>query len=127
MKKYVCLLALLFVSSEVIGQSAPVHSFYSGFALLRDCGSYVAARNKQANQAEIEAATICAGYVMGISDAHDMFSATNMSPTWCAPDNVTVGQLVNPVHKYIISTPEKMHLPASGIIVSALMQTYPCP
>mgnify|MGYP003316054593 CR=1 FL=1 len=117
---------MVLTSLVASGQSNQVHSFYSGFGLLRDCGSYVLARKQQATRAQIEAATICAGYVMGISDAHDELTASNQSLLWCPPIDVTVGQLVNPVHRYIMTNPEDVHLSAYKIIVLALQYTYPC-
>ena len=127
MKKHTLVLAFLLVSYEGFGQTENVHSFYSCFALLRDCGAYVNARKQKVSQAEVEAATICAGYVMGVSDTHDMITALNSSPSFCAPDDVTVGQMVNPVHRYLVGNPERIHLSASNIIVNALKEEFPCP
>ncbi|MGY8815401.1 MAG: Rap1a/Tai family immunity protein [Gammaproteobacteria bacterium] len=97
MKKHMLLLACLLVSNEGFSQTENVHSFY--------CGSYVNARKQKVSQAEVEAATICAGYVMGVSDTHDMIVALNSSPSFCAPYDVTVGQMVNPVHRYLVGNP----------------------
>lgn len=126
MNKFALLLALALISVNSSGQSNQVHSFYSGFALLRDCGAYVSARKRQASEAEIDAATICAGYIMGVGDAHDELLTANQTPLWCAPLNVTVGQMVNPVHRFIVTNPEQVHLSAFKLIQLALQETYPC-
>ncbi len=125
MKTNILFMLLMLISLNTIGQSSQVHSFYSGFALLRDCGNYVKAREGQASDAEIDAATICAGYVMGVADAHDEFLTKSRSPIWCPPVDVTVGQMINPIHRYIIANPEQVHLSASNIIHLALQETYP--
>ena len=119
-------LFLVLICPGVFAQEIQVHSFYSGFALLRDCGAYVSARNREATEEEIDAATICAGYVMGVADAHDELMTADQKPSWCPPLNVTVGQMVNPVHRYIVGNPGQVHLSAFKIIQLALQETYPC-
>jgi hypothetical protein len=126
MKLITGFLFLLLAYPGIFAQEIQVHSFYSGYALLRDCGAYVLARKQQASEDEIDAATICAGYVMGVADTHDELMMANQKPLWCSPLNVTVGQMVNPIHRYIIENPERIHLSAFRIIQLALQEAYPC-
>ncbi len=126
MRAATLLMVMMFIYQNSSGQTNQVHSFYSGFALLRDCGAYVKARQGEASDAEIDAATICAGYVMGVADAHDEFLTKRNSAMWCPPMDVTVGQVVNRVHRYIVGNPEQVHLSASNIIQLGLQEAYPC-
>jgi hypothetical protein len=54
------------------------------------------------------------GYIQGV---HDTMSVLGLL---CSPDDVTADQLYKMLMKYIEDHPEKMHMPASSLVASAL-------
>jgi len=44
----------------------------------------------------------------------------------CAPDNVTEGQLIRVVHKYLATHPEYHHKHGSILINAAFAEAFPC-
>jgi len=57
------------------------------------------------------------GYVEGIYDL--------MVDSFNDPKNVTVGQILSIVGKYLKDNPEKRHLPASFLVMDALRNAFP--
>lgn len=45
----------------------------------------------------------------------------------CTPPNVTNGQAVAVVKKFLEDTPSILHMPSKNLIYMALVQTFPCP
>jgi len=68
----------------------------------------------------------CAAYIMGISDAHDYFVHFGALAIACAPREVTVGQMNAIAKRYMEEHPERLHLAASAIVLSALAEAFPC-
>jgi hypothetical protein len=62
----------------------------------------------------------CLAYVQGIVDA---FELTKFA---CVPDNITVGQAVDVVMKYLRSHPESRHYVSASEARLALRQAFPC-
>jgi hypothetical protein len=61
----------------------------------------------------------CVGYVTGIADAHAM--------SICTPKEVTQGQNMNIVKKYLNDNPAQLHRDADVLVLTALQQAFPCP
>ncbi len=68
----------------------------------------------------------CTTYIMGISDAHDYFVHFGALAIACAPREVTVGQMNAIAKRYMEEHPERLHLAASAIVLSALAEAFPC-
>lgn len=45
----------------------------------------------------------------------------------CIPANVTNGQAIAVVKKFLEDTPSILHMPSKNLIYMALVQTFPCP
>lgn len=78
-------------------------------------------------------------YISGVLDTEEMFfledmftSMQNDAPNfrvkhYCfGSDQVTFGQIVDVVKKYLESKPETRHEKANGLIRAALIQSFPC-
>ncbi len=59
------------------------------------------------------------GYITGVGDA-------TAGIIWCPTGNVTIGQVLKIVSKYLNNNPEKLHLEASGLVEEALKNAFPC-
>jgi hypothetical protein len=91
-----------------------------GTFLLESCQlSLQAHENPNATQNKYEAWRdgVCVGVIEGVS-------AT--SPLVCPAENVTLGQEVRVVIKFLQEHPEKLHLRGSKLVQEALAQAFPC-
>jgi hypothetical protein len=71
---------------------------------------------------------MCMGYILGAKDALDAtFVVNQMSPAYCLDENVTNGQIVKVVVKYMNGHPETLHYGAQTLILLALDGAFPCP
>jgi hypothetical protein len=105
---------LMLAASAVLGVGSPAQAgdgFKSGNLLLDNCnGRY----SRQ----------ICIGYVTGAVDAAVLFG-------WKAgcsdhPGPVEAGQFVDIVVNYLNKHPEKRHFDASGLVLDAVNEAFPC-
>ena len=62
---------------------------------------------------------VCGGYVTGVHDLQG-------KPLFCTPLDVTNGQLQLVVKKWLQEHPEKLHYTASGLVVEAFKEAFPC-
>jgi len=65
-------------------------------------------------------ASIGVGYVTGVYDSLAVFY-------YCAPPNITIGQVVAIAHKYLKENPDKWNLPANILVAESLKNAWPCP
>lgn len=61
-------------------------------------------------------------YVLGIVDSHTSLK----QDVFCAPDNVTAGQVTDIVKKNLTNHPEDRHLSASSLVLYSLQKAFPC-
>lgn len=66
-------------------------------------------------------------YVMGVHDAHVgiMYPASG-EPMFCGPRNLNVAQASDVVFRYLRRNPEKRSESGSILVMSALVETFPC-
>jgi len=71
---------------------------------------------------------LCALYVEGASDGIGVSAHyfSDGSLPFCAPDRFTGTQLRKVVLKYLDEHPEELHLAATGLIMTALIEAFPC-
>lgn len=101
MKKIIFTMLALFTGSA--------HAdFYTGNKLKSLCNS----------QNYVES-SVCIGYTVGITDSFSGY-------LFCPPAEVTAGQLVEMVKKYMNENPAKLHEPSSSIVVDAIKKDFPC-
>jgi len=114
--KYLLTIVLLCSFSQ-----AAAKGFLSGSEILDRCEAYLSETGSVAR------GETCVGYVMGITDAHGTFTDWGeMSPLWCTPDNMSTGQMVRVVTKYLQEHPEDLHLQAASLVSIALRKAFPC-
>ena len=65
----------------------------------------------------------CSGYLTGTLATYDLFKGPG--EYYCPPDNVTTEQLQPIVVKFLGENLEHLHLPASSMVLNALMLAYP--
>ncbi|TRM53299.1 hypothetical protein YH64_009375 [Achromobacter sp. LC458] len=108
--------AAAFAAVMATSYSARADDFSSGNYWLPVCQSTVAAQNM-----------LCLAYVRGVWDGitlHEELSKT--APYFCVPKNVTVGQLKDVFLKYLVDTPRNRHLSGDVLVMTSLMQAFPC-
>ena len=73
---------------------------------------------------------MCLGYILGAADfigAQIEAGGTQRTVGLCLPSSVTRRQKFEVVMKYLQEHPEQRHYDAAGLILSALVQAFPCP
>lgn len=76
----------------------------------------------------------CQGMVVGVIESYFILTTqTEPEERICLPKNdatrrteTTVGQLTRVVQKYLEDHPEKLHRTASGLVINALAEAFPC-
>jgi Rap1a immunity proteins len=88
---------------------------------------YYVTGNKLLEFCEVPAVTsACYGYVLGVVDALQVMGADAPKFSFCVPERVESGQLVDVVKAFLRDHPEKRHLPASDLVTAALNEKFPC-
>jgi len=71
--------------------------------------------------------TTCQAYINGATDSHHLIREMyKLDYLYCTPDNVTIGQKVKVVSKYLENHPEQLHELAVGLVYLALNGAFPC-
>jgi hypothetical protein len=116
MKHFTFLLLLLSFGFAFPAPASPEPHRYTGGDLLTDCSSSEPTRY-------MRCLTFEQGVVEGVQAADAMHGG---KPAFFdIPDDVTVGQSVLVVAKYLKEHPEKLHLDASWSIIQALHNAFP--
>ena len=73
----------------------------------------------------------CQAYIEGVFTGYSMVSkALNLKQVGienvCVPDEVTLGQITKVVVKYLKDHPEKLHLGAGQLTMTAIKDAFPC-
>lgn len=83
--------------------------YFDGNKLSDWCGSW---RSSAAGYLNVKSAQ-CGAYITGVR-------------TFCLPKEAVAAQTIDVVILYLHDHPEKHHLPASGLVVDALKEKFPC-
>lgn len=71
---------------------------------------------------------LCLGFVQGAEAAHDIDTRVGgMPPFFCMPQQVSYGQMVQVVVKYLKDRPQELHEPFGALVYKAFRQAFPCP
>jgi hypothetical protein len=112
MKKSITILAI--TAAILFGNSA-FADYYSGNKLLEYCNPDSSGRD------------ICIGYVAGIRGAIDTWNIwENIDSGICVPKEISLGQSIKVVVKYLETNPGKLHLSASSNVLNAFIDAFPC-
>ncbi len=107
-------------AAQLAGQKPDASSYTSGNDFRDDCG---AALHGQSGAR----AGICLGFIEGYRQLAPMLPPSANLKLLCLPAEVSNGQIVKVVVKYLDQHPEKLHLPAAQLIYNATNEAFPCP
>jgi hypothetical protein len=117
MRMAVCaVLLILTLMVSVKSTLAENPHFWSGMILLQACE-------------DPDVSEICTFYIMGVHDHAAILQAWKVpSPigTYCVPITGDSRQLVATVIRYMQENPAKLHIGAPTVVVTALVQAFPC-
>ena len=112
MKKSITILAI--TAAMLFGNGA-FADYYSGNKLLEYCNPDSSERD------------VCIGYVAGVRGAIDTWKIwENIDSGICVPKEVSLGQSIKVVVKYLEANPGKLHLSASSNVLNAFLDSFPC-
>jgi hypothetical protein len=69
---------------------------------------------------------VCYGYVLGVYDFLALAASQTPGSPVCIPEHATVQELVDTVKKFLTDNPSTRHNTASGLVLAALAQAFPC-
>ena len=117
------LLLWLYVLPTARSQDRTPHLMDSGNAFLSLCGDTLDDSPKHSAYQQGE----CLGYVIGVWQGLRMaYDLEGVKQFYCPPDEVTNGQTVSILLKFIKDHPEKAHLETRLLEGYALMDAFPC-
>ena len=115
----------IFCLSCLLGHaSAQQHSDFNGYKLREYCKLAEADSSKLSGD-DLDHAIICTYYVNGVLDGYEI-GVDPAKRLICRPANVTHGQLVLIVAKYLDDHPEMLHNDPEYLIVDAICKAFPC-
>ena len=122
MRHSALLLIALAISVATLSQPASTAERIDGHQLLEQC------EKLGEGPANNYYAGTCAGYIMGVIDSHNGAAGTEKMPEpyFCIPGDVSRGQLIDIVLKYVEAHPERRHFGGATLIWIALVFEYPC-
>jgi hypothetical protein len=112
MKKWI---SILVITVAMLSGNSAFSDYYSGNKLLEYCNPNSSKRD------------ICTGYVAGTRGAIDTWKIwENIDSGICVPKEVTLGQSIKVVVKYLEANLDKLHLSASSNVLNAFADAFPC-
>ena len=70
---------------------------------------------------------MCLGYVRGVDDGVQMaYDIQNDPQPYCVPSEVTTGQMIRVLTKFIKDHPEKAHSKTKVLEIESLKDAFPC-
>jgi hypothetical protein len=96
--------------------------------------------NNHLNEADLDKAAFCSGFVLGVNDGTNVgiqmlksfkalsdLKGSSEDVSICLAEGVTTGQEIRVLLKYIRQHPEQAHLPSAGLVLMAEYDAFPCP
>jgi hypothetical protein len=116
--KFALLTLLFFLPTIVFAQSDTASLRNSGNDYVRICG---AAAQGQASPN----AAACGIWLTGVMDGLQAYNANMKVPPLFDAPNFAVGQVAKLLVNYVTSHPQQASLPASALVLGALVEAYP--
>ena len=101
---------ILLVLGSAVAQNDTHNSLKTGNDLLYECRNYTNRGSSTFGDG------VCLGYIAGVGD----------SVEFCGGDNITYGQIVRVVLKYMDDHPEQLNQDTITIVRRALLNAFPC-
>lgn len=125
MRKILIILTAIFLfSPPARSQTA------TGNELLQDCRTANRRGNLRSDQAfadNLIAQGNCYSYIRGALNGIDgTVALAGIPDIFCIPERVTMGQINDAIIRYLETNPQRRHLPASLLIIQALINSFPC-
>lgn len=99
---------------------------YDGNELLGQCQQYLKLADSEPNYDRIDVG-ICAGLVEGVNSMVYFYSdLLKKDDKYCMPGNVTNGQMVRILVKYLKDNPKLLNKSNTVLMWSAFKDAYPC-
>jgi hypothetical protein len=134
--------AFLLLALISISATADTADMYTGNGLLHVCKRGLNALDgvNQSNS-NVEDGLKCINYLTGFDLSHDTIASyraverygtkatldkQKQQQIYCLPTNVTMGQVARVVVKYLENDPQHLHLGSGALVLSALIEAYPC-
>lgn len=122
--KRLCLIVLLVVVGFAVPSACQTETLFSGEGLLNACTAH------EQPDGSMYRSGLCMGFIVGIVSEHDIWLSevptAHGSLHFCIPPDVSNGQLVKVVKKYLEDNPGKLHLRVEFLVQKALSQAFPC-
>ncbi len=117
MKRTITALAILFV---IAGQAV---CYADGNKLLSQCNAALS----EPQRINFLDAGYCMGFLNGLTTTTSIMTKVfNISRPFCMPNNVTTGQSVRIVVKYLKDHPESLHEDEGFLAMLAFIEAFPC-
>ena len=100
--------------------------YFEGKELVQNCRSHLRGQETggRVSDKEVLEATICMGYVLGLTDTIDLFAPR--MPHACLPKGTGAEAITTIVAQYLVAHPEQWSLPAIMSVRTALAEKFPC-
>lgn len=125
--KFVFALTILFLSPYAFASTAQI----DGNDLIQKCHYFFTEDGSRATT-DLEKLDegFCAGYLSGVTDVEHMWKSvegkSSKASHYCEPEEVTNGQILRILKKWLDDNPNKLHERADLIIHLALLEAFPC-
>ncbi|UCE94651.1 MAG: hypothetical protein JSV73_05100 [Flavobacteriaceae bacterium] len=124
MRKLALMLVFFLIYNASSLKAKSTQTFVSGEQLLQECSAVFTSRS---THSEMLNESKCFSYIKGSFDFHQCLVKSNtIKPQFCKPYDVTLGEMIMAVIKYLKENPEKKDLTASSIVSLALNEAFPC-
>lgn len=125
--KFVFALTILFLSPYAFASTAEL----DGNDLLHKCHYFFTEDGSRAKtNLDILDEGFCAGYLSGVTDIERMWKLvegkSSKASHYCMPEEVTNGQVLRILKKWLDDNPNKLHERADLIIHFALLEAFAC-
>ncbi|PYY69969.1 hypothetical protein CRX42_13770 [Pseudomonas jessenii] len=108
------------------GAVSAAEASYDGNELLGQCQQYIKAADKERNYDPI-AAGLCLGFIHGVDETVTYLRGDLAKDAkFCTPKDITNGQVVRIVVKYLKDNPKLLHKSRGALVWLALNDAYPC-
>jgi hypothetical protein len=116
------IILLFFVSPYAI-KTADASEMVSGNMLHQYCQ----AGNNLSSDADYVNDAQCRMYILGVLDTVPTGKVTVGGYKVCTPDKVSSGQMQDVVTIWLKENPSQRHFGASGLVLAAITNAFPCP
>ena len=125
--RYVVAAFVISITVSPTATSAQDARLETGSQLLRFCRSAITAGDGTVPSGDtwgVEAG-LCMGYLLGIGQMYEVAVNRGMASVFCPPIT-DLFQLLRIVVQYLENNPARLHMAASGLVLSAYESAFPC-